>query len=114
MVDVIEVFSQVQWDELDDQTKTIKAKRLFDMAIRIAIDQHKVQEAFDLIHYAKEHGFYLAVTEAQVEVMIKEKMYDLIETLVMTNSLLKIDPHNLDVDDLFQVQQIAQKNKKDT
>ena len=33
--------------------------------------------------------------------MIKENMYDLIETLIITNSLLKIDPRNLDADDLF-------------
>mgnify|MGYP006120305781 CR=1 FL=1 len=74
---------------------------MFDMALKIAINQLKVQEAFDLIHYAKENGFYLSVTETQVEIMIKESMYDLIETLIITNSLLQIDPRNLDADEMF-------------
>ena len=75
----------------------------------MAINERRVEVAFDLNQYAKEHGFYLSITEKQVEIMIKEGMYSLIEKLCITNSLYKIDPMNLDAEELFQVQQIASK-----
>ena len=45
----------------------------------------------------------MAITEKQMHILIECKMYLVIESLIGSNSLLKIDQRNLDADELIQV-----------
>jgi len=47
-----------------------------------------------------------------MHILIEKKMYEVIEALINSNSLLKIDQRNLDADELIQVAQLQAKEKQ--
>ena len=54
----------------------------------------------------------MAITEREMLLLIEDRMYDVIEALINSNSLLKIDRASLDADELIQVAQLKSKQDK--
>ena len=86
----------------------------FDLAMQMSIETQRELVSFDLINFAVRSGFQMAITEKQMHVLIENKMYEVIEALINSNSLLKIDQNSLDAEELMEVAQIRLKEHKKT
>lgn len=95
-----------------DLVKYQNVRQLFNKSICMSIECKRTLISFDLITFAKSNGFQLAIFEQQMQLLIQWEMYELIERLVLSNSLLKIDKSELDIEDLMQAERIKSKKTK--
>lgn len=79
---IIEALEMIKFKTVQD---------FFDRAMQISIETKRELISFDMIQFAIRSGFQMAITVKQVHVLIESKMYDVIEALINSNSLLKID-----------------------
>lgn len=91
-------------------TKTTRAS--LNSALALSIDTKREIVAFDLVAFSMEMSISLTITERQVQLLVKGEMYALIQDLVHGNTLLSIDASSLDADELLEVQNIQQMNKR--
>lgn len=75
-------------------------------ALWFAIELGRESIGFDLIQFAKNSAISLAITEVQLQLLIKGEMYELIEDLIRTNVFLSIDETKISGMDLFEITKI--------
>ena len=81
-------------------------------ALTFSIERKREVIAFDLCQFTRERGSQLTIREQEMERLIKDQMFALIERLVKSNCLLSVDSRNLDVDELFAAQQLQDRSKR--
>lgn len=59
-----------------------------------------------MVAFSIETSFSLAITEREMQLLVKGEMYALIQDLVRGHALLQIDVSTLDAEELRQVQRI--------
>ena len=82
-------------------------------ALAFSIECKREVIAFDLCRLTRERGSQLTIGEVEMQRLIRGEMHNLIKTLVKSNCLLSVDAADLDVDELFQAQQIQDRAQRD-
>jgi hypothetical protein len=92
------LFKQKELQDAQGMIKFKSVKEIFDKAMQLSIATKRELISFDLINYATRNGFQMAISEREMLLLIEDRMYDVIEALINSNSLLKIDRASLDAD----------------
>jgi len=75
-----------------------KFRELMSEALIMSIHRLREMVSYELLMFSKSRLFPMIITENEVQILVQNKMYDLIEELIFTNSLLRIEARRLDID----------------
>ena len=70
------------------ETRTKEMKELMIRALQCSIRSNKDVISLDIIYHAKQHYFTLKITNNELETLIKNRLYTVIEKLLEANTLL--------------------------
>ena len=79
-------------------------------ALRFSLSIKREIISNDLLKLCKRSFIQVVITEEEIKILIFNKMYDMIEKLILGNTLLEADASHLDVDEIFQAQRLKEKN----
>ena len=89
-----------------------KFRELMSEALIMSIHRLREMVSYELLMFSKSRLFPMIITENEVQILVQNKMYDLIEELIFTNSLLRIEARRLDIDQVFEAHNLRVRQKK--
>jgi spore coat protein CotF len=70
-------------------------------ALRFSLNIKREIISNDLLRLCKSNFIQVTISEQELEILLMNKMYDMIERLILGNTLLEADASHLDVDEIF-------------
>ena len=106
---MIKFFLPISYRNISQYLLVKKVRTFFSMALRYSIQIKRELISNDILILAKHKFIQISITEVEMEVLLLNKMYDMIERLILGNTLLETDASHLDVDEIFQAQRLSMK-----
>ena len=101
-LNVVETYTYHSFKEIKEMVHLKSINNLFSKALVYAIKIGDIQIGQDLADLSKRKQIHLSITHTEIQSLVLEEAFVLIEKLVCANAKLLTDVNSLDVDELLQ------------
>lgn len=110
--DMLRFFVPISWRKIPQFLLLKEVRKFMSQAIQFSIRIKREIITNDILNLSKSRFIQVNITDTEMEILIREEMYDMIEKLILGNILLMTDASHLDVDEMFQAQRLLDKQKE--